>query len=68
MEQLHGELGISRILFYCSFYGVVGLCRDIVDTVYRRIHSVMMVFLAQLGEGGGTRPPPLTLSTFSTRV
>ncbi len=32
------------------------------------VHSVMMVFLAQLGEGGGegVHPTPVTLSTLST--
>jgi hypothetical protein len=32
------------------------------------VHSAMMVFVAQLAEGGGARPPPFTLSTPSTRV
>ncbi len=31
-------------------------------------HSVMMVFSTQLADGGGPCPPPLTLSTTSTRV
>ncbi len=32
------------------------------------VHSVMMVFSAQLAEGEGARPPPFTLSIHSTLV
>jgi hypothetical protein len=32
------------------------------------VHSIMMVKSAQLGEGGGARPTPFTLSTIMSKV
>jgi hypothetical protein len=32
------------------------------------VHSILMVKSTQPGEGGGARPPPLTLSTIASTV
>ncbi len=62
---------IFVIPFFCGGGGGLIYVHSLMEYGARAqfyIHSVAMVFPAQLAEGGGARPTPLTLSTPSSRV